>query len=118
MSLMTFVIESVTSSINSTRYIYVHSTESSRMRKKPRALVSPPIQVQLHEKHIYIDFISSFESSVDISIYNNYTKEKIYEINTSDITTWEINLDEYESGSHAIEFSFPNDTLIGNFELE
>lgn len=118
LGLMIFITQPISSSLCSTRYIYVHSTESSKMKKKPRSLERPFIQAILNMRQIEVYFSSLPNSNVDILISNDITGKNIYETNIESVSSIIINLDCLESGQYTMRFILADDVFIGSFKLE
>lgn len=103
----------------STKYIYLRSTESAKMKKRPKSIEVIPIQATLEMNQLQIYFCKPL-SSVNISIICNSTGEEV--ISTSIMvdapTSSVINLDGCEKGDYIINFVLLDDTISGDFIID
>lgn len=116
---LTFLVASVYPKVNSTKYIYLRSTESAKMKKKPRSVESFPVQAILDVNQLQV-FFSKCLSHVNILIFDNLTNEKIVDVATvtQEGSIYIVDLAEYGQGEYTVEFVIPDDILVGDFIID
>lgn len=118
--LLSMVVVPVMPSVNSSRYIRLHGTESSKMKKRLRSIELLPIQASLNieANSIEVSFFSVL-NDVEIQIVNCNTGNIVYnnQIFVDDINTLIICLDNFEEGEYKVEFIFEDQSIIGDFYL-
>ncbi|WP_294585732.1 DUF3244 domain-containing protein [uncultured Bacteroides sp.] len=117
--LLSLLVTPVLSSVHSTKYIYLRSTESAKMKKKLRSFEALPIQATLEMNQLQIYFYSPL-SLVNIAIINNSTGEEMVSnsIVVEAPTTYVINLNDCEKGDYIVEFMLLDDTISGDFIID
>lgn len=106
-------------SVHSTKYIYLRSTESAKMKKRPRSIKLLPIHATLEMNQLQIYFCEPL-SLVDIVIMNDFTGEEIFTTSllVENPTTYVINLTDFAQGNYVVKFVLSSDTIFGDFIID
>lgn len=116
--LLSFIVQPVLCETCSSRYIRLHSTLSTKTKKRLKSLELMPIEVTLNEKCLNIIWR---ERLGDICIIitkldgGNIVYRKVVETGPSSIF---VDLCMCNNGNYSIEFILSNETIVGDFVIE
>ena len=103
----------------STKTILLRSTRSEKILKRPRSLVSIPVEATYDQSLVSLYFTTSLKE-VTICISNEFTGEVVYEnsIYVDGPITLSVNMSEFEDGLYNLQMECEEDVYCGTFNNE
>lgn len=103
----------------STKTILLRSTRSEKILKRPRSLVSIPVEATYDQSLVSLYFTTSLKE-VTICISNEFTGEVVYEnsIYVDGPIALSVNMSEFEDGIYNLQMECEEDVYCGTFNNE